>query len=174
MSILTPKKREQEYVKLYDQFADAIFRFCLFKTSNRQLALDLTQDTFIRLWSYMVSKDEAISNPKALLYTIARNSITDEYRRKSDKHESLDKLVEAGFDPRDTATRSIDTDLIASVLELFDKLTDEDREILTMRFVDDLSIPEIANVLSVKDNTVSVRIHRALARVKSLVEETQL
>jgi RNA polymerase sigma-70 factor, ECF subfamily len=172
MNTFMPKKREQEYVKLYDQFADAIFRFCLFKTSNRQLALDLTQETFIRLWSYMVAREDGIDNPKALLYTIARNIITDEYRRKSEKHESLDTLVAAGFDPHDTTTRSIDTDLIASVLELFDRLTDEDREILTMRFVDDLSIPEIATVLSVKDNTVSVRIHRALARVKELVEET--
>lgn len=164
---------EQEFIKTYDQFSDAIFRHCVFRISDREKAKDITQGSFVRLWDYM-SEGKEIDNIRAFLYRIANNLIIDEYRKKKD--ESLDRMrdeegFDEGFDPRhDIETK----DEYSRAQALLSRLPDKYREALVMRHIDGLSVKDIARLTHETENVISVRIHRAIEKLKTLSNEQNL
>src|SRR4051812_6244882 len=100
------KKVKDDFLDAYNQYADAIFRYCFYKVSNRERAADLVQDTFTKTWIYL-SNGKKVANLKAFLYKTANNLIIDWFRKK--KMYSLDTLEEVGFDPSfDNRDRIVD------------------------------------------------------------------
>lgn len=93
---------EMKLLTAYDAHADAIFRHCYFKTGERELAQDMTQDVFLKAWSYMQRQDP-ILNMRAFLYRLADNLVIDWYRKR--KSQSLDALMDGGFEPVETDSR---------------------------------------------------------------------
>jgi RNA polymerase sigma-70 factor (ECF subfamily) len=89
---------EKMFFELYENEADAIFRFVFFKVNDREIALDITQESFVRTWEYL-SKGKMIANKRAFLYRVAGNRVIDHYRKH--KGLSLDALKESGFDVPD-------------------------------------------------------------------------
>ncbi|MEA1929415.1 MAG: sigma-70 family RNA polymerase sigma factor [Patescibacteria group bacterium] len=160
------KPKEAEFLKAYEAYADAIFRRCFFKTSDRELAKDLTQQTFLRAWTYW-REGRDIENERALLYRIANNLIIDWYRQR--KSESLDDLLEKGFDPVAERESTEDKAEISWALQNLSRLKEEDQELITLRFVEDMSPKDIAALKGEKENNISVRIHRALGRLRKLI-----
>lgn len=162
----------QEKLKAaYDEHSDAIFRYCCFKVSDREKAIDLTQDVFVKVWQYLLAGNE-VENMKALLYKVARNLIIDEYRKK--KFDSLDIMSDAGFEPVDSS--ALDTISIVEaglLIERIKELPDAYSEVVFMRYVDDLSVKEIAQALGEQENNISVRIHRGLHKLKASITPTQ-
>jgi len=74
-------KREKEFLDAYEKYADAIYRHCYFRVYNKELAEDLTQETFIKTWKYIVEGKE-VKNIKSFLYRVAVNLIIDNSRKK--------------------------------------------------------------------------------------------
>lgn len=158
---------EATFLKLYEEFADAIFRHCYYRVSSKTIAEDLTQESFMRVWDYL-REGKAIDNPKAFLYRIASNLIIDYYRKK--KETSLDVLSLAGYDPVGEDEEAILTYAeVQQVPQFLERLDDDHRDILVMRYISDWSIGEIAEHIGESENVVSVRIHRAVQKLKSLL-----
>ncbi|MDD5050930.1 MAG: RNA polymerase sigma factor [Candidatus Pacebacteria bacterium] len=158
------EKLRKEFGDLYEAYADALFRYCFFKTGDRELAKDMLQDICLKAWVYM--QDHTIVLGRPFLYRLARNTVIDWYRKK--KTSSLDNLLEQGFEPED---KKADTSAFAEkeqLMKMIGKLENEDQEILLLRFVEDLSPKEIAEVLNERENTISVRVHRALGRLREI------
>lgn len=164
---MKPNAVEQEFIKVYDQFADVIFRHCVFRVSDREKAKDIAQGSFVRLWDYM-SQGKEIDNMRALLYRIANNLIIDEYRKK--KVVSLDQMRdEEGFDIGFEPMHDIESrDEYEHAQALLERLPDKYREALVMRHIDGLSVKEIAHITHESENVISVRIHRAIEKLKNL------
>jgi len=134
----------------------------------------------MKTWDY-ARKEKSIKNWRALLYRILNNLIIDEYRKK--KSVSLDALLEeegateshfeelsiGGLDEEEARLDSLKR--VDSLHEVLDKLTEEERDIVTIRIVDDLSASEAAEILNIKTNLVHVRLHRALAKIKKISDE---
>ncbi|HCB35018.1 MAG: hypothetical protein A2W52_02395 [Candidatus Taylorbacteria bacterium RIFCSPHIGHO2_02_49_25] len=161
---------EHDFIKTYDEWADAIFRHCSFRLSDREAAKDLTQDIFIRVWEY-VSRGEKVENMKAFLYRVAHNRIVDEFRKRG-RIDSLETLEdEFGFDvPEEESVADLfDTFDARHALEAIPRLTPRYREVLIMRFVDGLPPKEIAGILKEPENNISVRIHRATRKLAALL-----
>lgn len=157
---------EEAFLKLYDECADGLFRHCYFRVSSREVAEELTQEAFLRVWSYL-AEGKTVDKPKPFLYRVASNLIVDHYRAK--KETSLDALAEDGFDPAgDTGSSVVEYAAGQQVLGLLEKLEPQYREILTLRYVDGLSIGEIADIIGQTENVVSVRIHRGIEKLKIL------
>lgn len=158
----------------YEEFSDAIFRYCYFQTGKREKALDLTQDTFIKTWEYLSSGKE-VENLRAFLYKVARNLIID-YRRKK-KSESLDLLRESGFDVTskegelEIREDAFDTEV---ALEKIEELSSKYREVIILRYIEDMSVKEIASTLGESENNISVRIYRGVEKLKKILEDSQL
>jgi RNA polymerase sigma-70 factor (ECF subfamily) len=157
---------EQDFLRLYDELGEPLYRHCYFRVSSRELAEDLTQESFTRVWDYLAS-GKTVDNPKAFLYRIAGNLIIDHYRRK--KESSLEVLAEDGYDPAgDDATSILDHAEGARALRLLEELEPQHREVLTLRYVDGMGLADIAKVIGQSENAVSVRIHRATDKLKTL------
>ena len=157
--------REDEFMRFYDAFAEALFRHCYFRVSERERAKDLVQETFTRTWEYL-SRGKEVENMRAFLYRVANNLIIDESRRK--KALSLDELSETGFDPPDRSLPIAVTTEIREALALVHRLDEKHRDLIIMRYVDDLGPKEIAEIIGESENVVSVRLHRAVARLRKL------
>jgi RNA polymerase sigma factor (sigma-70 family) len=161
--------KEAEFLKAYEAYNDAIFRYCLFQTSNREKAIDTTQDTFSKTWEYM-AEGHTIDNIRAFLYKTAKNLIIDGRRKK--KATSLDDLLDDGFDApfddRETHMARLDGE---KAIALVGELDENYRESLTLRYIEDLTIKEIAETLGESENTISVRIHRGLEKLKRKYNE---
>lgn len=158
--------QEEQFLAWHDQFADAIFRHCFFRLSDRDKAKDATQETFIRFWKYLAEGND-IENVRAFLYKIANNLIIDEYRKK--ETFSLDQMQEeTGFDRGYDVRGEIETrDEYDRLLASMKVLPEEYREALVMRHVDGLSVKEIARIVGVSENVISVRIHRAIEKIRN-------
>lgn len=154
---------EQAYIDLADQ----IFRYIYFRVFDRDIARDLTQETFYKVWDYL-AKDKEIENIKAFLYRTAHNLLVNSIRNKK-QTVSIDELQEnIDFEIADTQQEESKSQAqdIASILESFKILKEEDAELMKLRYVDGLSIQEISLITSMSENSVSVKIHRLLEKLK--------
>lgn len=155
---------EDILLRAYDAHADAIFRHCYFRVSNRERAKELLQETFMKTWEYL--KDGGrVDNIKAFLYRVATNLITDEYRKR--KAVSLDTLMEdEGFeiDAHDHSIEAVAA--VHDVTKFLREIDSDVRQLVVMRFIDDLPIKEIAAIVDETENNVSVKIHRAIEKMK--------
>lgn len=152
--------------EIFATYGDAIFRFCMVKVSNVEQAEDMTQEVFMRYWSYLRA-DKEIQNPRALLYTIANNLAKDWYKKK--KADSLDDQIALGYDPIE---KSPGPQLVAEhqeILTALAQLEEQDRALMVMRFVDGLEPRDIATILSESANVISVRLNRATKRLQTIL-----
>ena len=164
---MSGEMNERQFLKMYDTYADAIFRHCFFRIHDREEAKDLTQEIFLRVWEY-ISRGKKIDNLKAFLYRVANNRIIDEYRKKK-KDFSLDSLQDEGFD---VGEESHETTLAvfdgALALKKLEELDDPYRSVILLRYVECLSIKEIADAVNQSENVVSVRLHRGIKQLQKL------
>lgn len=170
-------RKEREYLAAFEAHSDALFRHAFFRVSDRERAYDLTQDAFLKTWDYIAQGGE-VQNFKSFLYRVLNNLIIDSYRKKDTY--SLDEMledetraaaVEARFAEggREEAEEALDEALLGErVREKIPELPDHYRTVVTLRFIDDLSIGEIAEAVGASENVVSVRLHRGIAKLRTL------
>ena len=127
------------------------------------------QETFTKLWVYM-SKGNKIDNIRALLYRIATNLIIDESRKK--KERELDAMLEDDqiVEPSYAGHKEIESQaVISSIKERMQDLPEEERQLLTLRYFDDLDPKDIAEIMGITANNVSVKLNRAIKALKEFI-----
>ncbi|MFA5133353.1 MAG: RNA polymerase sigma factor [Patescibacteria group bacterium] len=157
---------ENEFLQIYDELADAIFRHCYFRISDYERAKELVQETFKKVWEY-IYRGKKVENLKAFVYRTANNLIIDEYRKK--KAVSLDELLETGAEPFKVEARK--TEIAAQMEELFrilEKLEEADRKIIIMKYLDGFSPREIGEIIKKSENAVSVQLNRSIKKLKKI------
>lgn len=158
---------EQAFLDIYDRHADAVFRHCYFRVYDRELAKEFMQEAFTKAWQY-VAEGKKVGNMKALVYKIANNLIIDYTRKK--KESSLEALTAAGFQPETREApcgEQVDGTL---VLAKFEFLDEEYRQVVYWRYIDNLTPKEIAEMTGESANVISVRIHRGVKKLRTLVK----
>lgn len=162
-------KVEKEFLKAYELNSDALYRQCFFKVHDSELARDIVQETFTRVWDYL-AKGKEVLNMKAFLYKTLNNLIIDEYRKK--KATSLDLMSEDGFDPEAPEGSSAHERFEGQkALEFIDKLPEPYKEAVFLRYVNGLELKEISEVTGEAENTVSVHVHRGLNKLREMFKE---
>lgn len=162
---------EKRFSDIYNKESDALFRFCLIRVSDRDRALDITQEAFTRLWRTFTS-EKVVENPRAFVFVTARNLIIDWYRKtKPLSLEGLSTEEDRPFDiPDEKQMREIEVSSDARrALEFVEKLEPQYREVIFLRFVSDLEPRDIAEVLGLNANTVSVRLSRGMEALRQLM-----
>jgi RNA polymerase sigma-70 factor (ECF subfamily) len=160
-------RQKQTFLESFDLYHEAIYRFCVIKTSDTELARDFTQETFCRYWQALRSERE-MENTRAFLYTIAQHLIIDWYRKK--KSVSLDALADLHFEPKDAhAVNAEEEAQYGEVRSAIGRLNHDHQSVLILRYVEGLGPKDIAEILGVSPNVVSVRIDRALKKVRQLL-----
>jgi RNA polymerase sigma-70 factor (ECF subfamily) len=156
---------EERFLEAYDAHADALFRHAYFRVHDKEHALDVVQEAFTKTWMAIVDGKD-IDNLRAFLYRVLTNVIIDSSRKK--KSLSLDSLMDEGFVLHDDdATEKVyEMTVIRETHEFLSVLPDEYRIPLVLRHIDGLSPGEIALILGVSENVVSVRITRAMKKLR--------
>ncbi len=168
--------QEARFLQAFEDYSDALFRHASIRISDREKATDLVHDTFTKVWTYIRSGHE-VETYRSFLYKVLNNLIVDEYRKH--KEASLDALLEIeGVDEGSFPELSESkTEALAATIDgrkafrLLADLPDVYREVLILRFVDELGPKEIADLIEETENVVSVRIHRGLKLLRSRVDE---
>jgi RNA polymerase sigma-70 factor (ECF subfamily) len=157
------------FSQIYDQYVEKIYRFIFLKVSSREIAEDLTSETFLRTWEAFKNQnpEKEIKNPQAFLYQIARNLVVDHYREKG-----RTKIISAEYvpiaDPReDLKEKAILTSDINVVRLALTNLSDDYQNVIIWHYLDDFSVPEIAKMLDKSEGAVRVLLHRALKVLKN-------
>ena len=184
------KKRDQEaFILAYDENVKEINRFIYFKVGSREEADDLTSLIFLKAWNYVQSKNLLEAKTlRALLYKIARNAIIDHYREQRTRSElSFEANLNEDGELKDGAEfikdeksdvkaleTKIDNDAELALIEKnLPLLKEEYRELIIMRFINDLSLEEIADINQKSKGSIRVGLHRALKALRELIEEEQ-
>lgn len=143
---------EEQYEKIY--------AYCYFKLNNKHAAEDITQETFFKYFNQKnyINRGKSL----ALLYTIARNLCIDYYRKNS--KEILTNDIEENYIEYDNTTN-------ISIKQVIKNLPDEDREILILRFYNDLQINEISKIFNISRFSVNRRINKSLKYLKSILKK---
>ena len=170
-------KDPEAYSKIYDLYVDKIYRFVFFKVNSKEDAQDLTSEVFLKTWQYIISGKD-INNLNAYLYKVARNLVIDHYRKSVQKDVSLDALDQSGENLQIDVKSAIQSQEILEdkiqMEKIQDKLQDlknEYREIIILRYVDGLSITEIAEIVEKKKGAVRVILYRAINALRELMGE---
>jgi RNA polymerase sigma-70 factor (ECF subfamily) len=154
-----------QFERLFNQYSDAIFRHLQYRLGDRERAKELTQEVFMRTWQHLAS-GKRVEYEKAFLYKIANNLFINEIR--TDKtNSSLDHLEEVhGVE-------------VTSILSSPQKIAEEQelqtfiqslpppyRDVLIYRYIDDMTVKDIAKLLGEKETNISMRLKRATEKLK--------
>ena len=150
---------------LYERYIDRIYGFCFRRTRDDALALDITSATFEKaLRSLRIYQWRGVSFG-AWLYKIARNEIAQHYRR----HFWL-PLLDRFQSSQDVEQTVQLNEQNASLYAALHKLSNADRELITLRYLESLSSIEVAEILDCSVENVYLRLHRALGRLRHQLE----
>ena len=172
------RQHDPEFLdRLIEQHQHRLYRYLLFLTGNPALAEDLFQETWIRVLE-RGGQYNGKSKFESWLFAIARNLVIDASRRK--KLSSLEELgdpeTQAPYDPPDERSASVMQLLVeresaqAVQLSLL-KIPAYYREVLLLRFSEDLGLEEIAALTAIPLSTVKSRLYRGLAALKNAMTE---
>ncbi len=168
------QEEEKEFLAAYDEYSASLFRFLTMKIADREVARDLTQETFTRAWDYRQGGG-VIREWKPFLFRTAYNLVVDVYRKK--RPVSLDALIDdQGFAVSDDSADEKQTVVSAEmslVRKGIDQLDETYRDIILLRYTEDLPPKEIARITGLSENVVSVRIHRGIEKLKTILGPKQ-
>mgnify|MGYP001766034284 CR=1 FL=1 len=163
---------QRQFETLFAEYSDAIFRHLYYRLGERERAKELTQEVFMRTWQH-VAAGKKLDYPKAFLYTVANRLFINEIRTDR-AHRSLESLTETSdFDVVEAGVGPVGQAEEKELLDKLGQLSPEDRDVLIFRYIDGLAVQEIAELRSERPNTISMRIARALDRLREIYGSTK-
>ena len=155
---------------LYDHFIARLYRFVFYRVHSTQEAEDLTEEIFMKVWRGLPKYSPGQIPFAAWLFRVARNHLID-YHRTSHVTEPLDSHRVAGLEPEETALRTVQAD---EVRKLLSKLTEDQRQVLQLRFFEDLDTSEIARLTARAEGAVRALQMRGLAALRRAMEGQEI
>jgi RNA polymerase sigma-70 factor, ECF subfamily len=157
------------FESLYRKYVAQIYSFALYETRDHHAAEDLTEQVFLRALQALPRFDDRgdgdLSTFRVWLFRIARNAISNERRRVRRHPQAPLELAALVGAPDDPAAAVVVRDEIERAWDAIDRLPEERRRALVLRFVDEMSAREIGEVLGRSEGAVRVLIHRSLKAV---------
>jgi RNA polymerase sigma-70 factor (ECF subfamily) len=160
---------DSAFTEVYQDYAPRIWKHVYYRTNNRESADDIMSETFLRTWEFVRVRSHEVEHLRAFIYRVANNLVVDHYRSRSRAAIQMDEEMERtlGYDAEIDiqAEERLQADNMRRALL---QLQAEARDLLVMRFIDELTIEEIADALGKNRNAVYVSIHRAVKKLKEV------
>ncbi|NUT97347.1 MAG: sigma-70 family RNA polymerase sigma factor [Saccharothrix sp.] len=155
---------------LYDRYVDVVYRYVLFRVGDRTLAEDVTSETFLRALRSIGSISYQGRDVGAWFVTIARNIVFDHvkssrYRLEVTTAEPDDNREVASGPEQEVLTDAANAELLRCVAQL----GDDQRECITLRFIQGLSVAETAAKMGRNEGAIKALQHRAVRRLAQLL-----
>ena len=163
---------EEAFAQLYEVHFDRIYRYVVLRIGNEMEAEDLTQQVFLKALKSISAFKWKGAPFSAWLFRIAHNQIVD-YLRKRKKHMA-DPLEEAvtmsNSNPQSEVERKLDIERLLSATQ---RLTEAQREVISLRFTSELSIAEVARVMGKSEGAVKALQHSAIVALRKRLLVTE-
>lgn len=167
--ITKAQKGDQDaFGQIYNLFYNRIFRYCKFNSKNTSIAQDICQETFLKAWKSLPTFSQKGGSFQAYLFRIARNLIIDLSRKK--KEESLENYKET-LEIKESIEEKIDNEESINKIKLaLKELTHDERQIIILRYFEDLTKLEVAKVMGIREGNLRVKTYRALKKLKLILK----
>ena len=149
---------------LFDRYNIRIYNFFNKMVQNKMVSEDLTQDVFIKVIKYRTSYKNG--NFAAWIYTIARNIFSSHYQKT--KKERSNTFDDDKLDNNETLVSESNQDELEHLQQALLKLSNSDRELIVMHRFQEIKYEQIAQIIGSNENTVKVKVHRALKKLKEI------
>lgn len=158
---------DDSFVSAYETHAPSVYRFLLWRTKDIQTAEDLTSTTFAKAWIHRQSFHGG--SVQAWLYRIARNALTDHWRKRKDI--ALDNIEILPVEPESDIAEQLDqqTQIIA-LQHALSRLPKQMQQVLTLRFIEGMSCKQVAKKLHISEGNVRIIQYRALKQMRGYLE----
>ena len=158
------------FAEIYDRCQPAIYRYVYYQVNDIATAEDLTGEVFVRLVE-KIDRFTYRGHPMlAWLYTIARNLVTD-HRRRAGRAQSLELEKQPLADSIDIESTVEHTLAQHRVVKAIGGLTDDQRQVILLKFIEGVDNATAADVLGKSINAVKALQHRALASLRRILEQ---
>lgn len=163
----------QAFAQLYDTYIERVYRYIYFRVTDEMTAEDITSQVFLKAWEnldrYQIGKSPFV----AWLYTIARNQVIDHYRTSKEtvNLDTVLHLADEGKLPDEEVQTNLDVEVIREAL---DQLTEDQQQVIILKFVSGLSTEEIAVQLDKREGAVRALQMRGLQTLAKCLEENDL
>ena len=161
------RSMQERYKEFYNTYKHKLFSYLLYLNGDPETSKDIMQESFTRHFKYY-GNDTSIS--PTLLYTIARNALTDE-RRLQNRFSDRPGHIEQSSNDEESAL--LIREKCENVKEAMGKLSPTDQEILVLA-VGGMAYKEIANVLGMSEANIKVRIHRARTKLRQMLNQEEV
>lgn len=161
--------------ELYDRYETRIFSYIYRRIGDEPLAEDLTAQVFVKMLQAIRDRRAWHSSFSGWLYRIAHNVVIDQYRQRDRQPQiGLDDAPDIANES-DNPARSAEAALTAeSIRFAMRQLTDEQAEVLSLRFLEGYSIFEVAGMMNKTEGAIKALQYRAVATLRNLLEHEQL
>lgn len=171
----------QAFDVLLDRYKSKLYSYIYFIVRNAELAEDLFQETFVKA-IVTIQQGRYVENGKfsAWLTRIAHNLIIDYFRQErneqviSNDESDSDLFNDIRFSDETIEMRMVNDQILMDVRRLVDQLPDNQREVVYMRYYQDLSFKEIAEITGVSINTALGRMRYAVINLRKMAEEKDI
>lgn len=162
----------QAFGVLYDRTFDRVYSYVRYRVADRATADDLTAQTFTKVLENLHRYDPDRAPFGAWLIAIARNAVADHHRqRKRRPLLSLDVVRSQPSDAVSPESAAVADERTTALLAAVAQLTDAERDLIALKYGAGLSNRAIAAETGLRENTVAVKLHRALKRLRALLDE---
>ena len=160
--------------ELYECYRVNIFRYLYYRTSDTQTADDLTSEVFLRMIRALNSYRQQEVAFLAWLFQIARNLLTDHYRKMSYRsHLQLEEQEMVQQEPNSHPHSEARLNSLA-IRQALERLNDEQRDVIVMRFVTGMPIAEVAQALNKSEDAVKGLQRRGLAALRDVLSDEEV
>ena len=161
---------------LYKMYFTPVFRYIYFRVKDKKTAEDLVQSVFLKAYESISGFREQGKDPLAYFFTIARNAVIDYWRKKKEilmegNEEILDKVRDTEASPLEFIEKG---DKAAVLKEAIKNLTDDQQEIINLKFISDLSNAEISKITGKNEDAIRQLQSRALKNLREILKENKL
>jgi RNA polymerase sigma-70 factor (ECF subfamily) len=174
LSRIATERSDGAFRRLFEEFGPHIRHYMMRQGADAATAEELTQETLLAVWRKAALYSPEKGTPATWMFSIARNLRIDRLRKEVCWQELSDEVAEATpseeAPPEDTASERQRQVRVHTVLAA---LPDEQREVVTLAFIDGLSHNEIAARLSLALGTVKSRLRLAYQKVRAALEDLQ-
>jgi RNA polymerase sigma-70 factor (ECF subfamily) len=152
---------------VYNTYLSIIYKYMYFRVKDKELADDLTQTVFTKIFANISSIDPVY--PRAYFFTVAKNTLTDHWKKKKDvlfnESDEEYKMIPSEENLDEEIDLRSESNRIKSLLH---KLKDDQKEALTLRFMQELSTAEISKIMGKSEGTVRQLQCRGLKELREL------
>ena len=162
----------EAFGRLYDIHVDRVYRHIYYRVGNEADAEDLTQQVFIKAWQAIHRYKKTASPFIAWLMTISHNLVIDFYRTKKDKaYLEAEVLANSpASSPERAAESSFEQQRLRRAIL---QLGSDEQQVVILRFIEGFEFAEIASVLKKNEGNVRVILHRALVKLRNILEKDE-